>query len=315
MKKCHEKAERGFANCITSNCSGDGKSCYDACRGDAMCMDRECPSLGVECINSCGCVKAIDRIDCVASSCWNQVYSCEYQKSAQDVMNLCLGFDMPSLPFWPTPSDAPGGCSCNLGNVTRQETLISSHLAECRKNQTNLDQFHSQEAIWNTCPNTIPSEIGADYWYDSFLKPNHWDECASYLETHDCAHELGYSAESAGGTNTFYKPGKLPQNGTQSLFNTGQTLSTPASGASFTWTDGSLIHAITAASFREIVKFPTEKCHTFESPTSLGSSHRNTWTGTWADRLIQSNVSIDHPLRSRVVQNTELQYTLLSDCI
>ncbi|KAI2787254.1 hypothetical protein POX_f07617 [Penicillium oxalicum] len=195
---------------------------------------------------------------------------------------------MPSLPFWPTPSDAPGGCSCNLGNVTRQETLISSHLAECRKNQTNLDQFHSQEelanydracvccaesailsTIWNTCPNTIPSEIGADYWYDSFLKPNHWDECASYLETHDCAHELGYSAESAGGTNTFYKPGKLPQNGTQSLFNTGQTLSTPASGASFTWTDGSLIHAITAASFRESVPATTTG---LEGQTLIGSA-------------------------------------------
>ena len=83
MKKCHEKAERGFANCITSNCSGDGKSCYDACRGDAMCMDKECPSLGVECINSCGCVKAIDRIDCVASSCWNQVSAVPKQQQQQ----------------------------------------------------------------------------------------------------------------------------------------------------------------------------------------------------------------------------------------
>ncbi|KAJ5484854.1 hypothetical protein N7539_004842, partial [Penicillium diatomitis] len=261
MKKCSEKTERGFENCIIGNCSADGKNCYDSCQGDVFCMAKTCPSVGVECINACGCVKATDQIDCTASTCWNQV--------TQDVMNFCLGFDMASLPFWPPPSDAPGGCSCNIWNVTRQETLITSHLDRCRNDQNSIDRLDTDEkkkdykqactccaesaiisTIWTACPNTKPSEIGADSWYDSFLKPHGWDKCASYLERHDCADELGFSVDSAGGTKYFYQPGKLPQNGTQTLFNTGESLSTPASGATFCWTDGSLIHTITAASFR-----------------------------------------------------------------
>lgn len=108
-------------------------------------------------------------------------------------------------------------------------------------------------SIWNTCPNTKPSEIGADYWYDAFLKPNHWEECAPYLEAYDCGGDLGFAAESAGNTHTFYKPNALPKNGTETLFNTGGALSTPVSGATFTWTDGSLIHAVTAASTNNVV--------------------------------------------------------------
>lgn len=111
----------------------------------------------------------------------------------------------------------------------------------------------TSSSVWNTCPNTKPSEIGADYWYDAFLKPNHWEECAPYLEAYDCGGDLGFAAESAGDTHTFYKPNALPKNGTETLFNTGGVLSTPASGASFTWTDGSLIHTVTAASTNNVV--------------------------------------------------------------
>lgn len=111
----------------------------------------------------------------------------------------------------------------------------------------------TSSSIWNVCPNTRPSEIGADYWYDAFLRPHHWDECGPYLEKYDCGSDLGFAAESAGDTHTFPKPKNLPKNGTETLFNTGGVLSTPVSGATFTWTDGSLLHAITAASTNNIV--------------------------------------------------------------
>lgn len=108
-------------------------------------------------------------------------------------------------------------------------------------------------SIWNVCPNTKPSEIGAEYWFDAFLRPHHWDECGPYLEAYDCGSDLGFAAESAGDTHTFYKPNNLPKNGTETLSNTGGVLSTPVSGATFTWTDGSLLHAITAVSTNNVV--------------------------------------------------------------
>lgn len=78
MGKCFAKAEKSYANCITSNCSGGSKSCYNSCNGDTTCMATQCPNLGVDCINACGCVRATDQIDCTASSCWNQVRAARY---------------------------------------------------------------------------------------------------------------------------------------------------------------------------------------------------------------------------------------------
>lgn len=111
----------------------------------------------------------------------------------------------------------------------------------------------TSSSIWGVCPNTKPSEIGADYWYDAFLGPHHWEDCGPYLEAYDCGSDLGYAAESAGDTHTFYKPNNLPKNGTETLYNSGGVLSTPVSGATFTWTADSLLHAITAASTNNIV--------------------------------------------------------------
>jgi hypothetical protein len=79
-QNCYDKAETSYTNCITSNCSGGSKSCFDSCNGDPTCMAKQCPNLGVDCINACGCVKATDQIDCTASSCWNQVALAIYSR-------------------------------------------------------------------------------------------------------------------------------------------------------------------------------------------------------------------------------------------
>ena len=80
MQKCYDKAETSYTNCITSNCSGGSKSCFDSCNGDPICMAKQCPNLGVDCINACGCVRATDQIDCTASSCWNKVCPAMYSR-------------------------------------------------------------------------------------------------------------------------------------------------------------------------------------------------------------------------------------------
>ncbi|OJK03270.1 hypothetical protein ASPACDRAFT_40593 [Aspergillus aculeatus ATCC 16872] len=264
LESCYDDASEYYAQCITNNCAGGSDECYKACGGDAACMQSQCPDLGIDCINVCGCVKTSREIDCAASACWNQVYSCEYQKTIEDLIDLCPSVNITQLPFWPPPDDAPAGCSCNIGKVDQRELLIADHMTTCANNMTNLDQLTSAESIadyaractccgksaiistiWGVCPNTQPALLGADTWYNAVIAHD-WDICGSYLENYDCAGALGYGASSAGNTTQFYKPGDLPANGTETLSNTGGVISTPISGSTFTWTLGTVPHPITA---------------------------------------------------------------------
>lgn len=77
--------------------------------------------------------------------------------------------------------------------------------------------------------------------------------CRLHLDDYDCAGDLGYGAEDAGGTQKFYNPGEFPKNGTETLHNINGVVSTPVSGASFTWTYISDVHIVTVRSTDHIV--------------------------------------------------------------
>jgi hypothetical protein len=62
-----------------------------------------------------------------------QVYSCEYQSLAVTFLTYCPAVD---IPFFPAPADAPGGCSCNLGDVFYDVNNFSN--ATCA-NEPTLD--------------------------------------------------------------------------------------------------------------------------------------------------------------------------------
>ncbi|KAF7624839.1 hypothetical protein AFLA_001719 [Aspergillus flavus NRRL3357] len=82
-------------------------------------------------------------------------------------------------------------------------------------------------SIWDTCPNTKPFLITADYWSKYLRGSLDWDACAPYLQQYDCTGTLGFGAADAGGTQNFYEPGNIPKNGTGMLTNTGGVISTP----------------------------------------------------------------------------------------
>lgn len=73
LAKCYERADTSLSSCINNNCAGGGTECYNYCNGDTTCMQSQCPNLGTDCMNACSCVQAVNQIDCIASSCWNQV--------------------------------------------------------------------------------------------------------------------------------------------------------------------------------------------------------------------------------------------------
>ncbi|KAJ5657554.1 uncharacterized protein N7484_001203, partial [Penicillium longicatenatum] len=287
LSKCYDKVETSWSSCVNKNCAEGGADCYNSCNGDKTCMESQCPNLGIDCMSACSCVQAVDQIDCIA----------EYQQTIEDVLNLCVKPDMDQLPFWPPPDDAASGCSCNIAKVDKKELLIAAQMTTCTNNETNLDQMSSVDAItdygqaclccaesaivstiWDTCPNTKPALLDVDGWNNTLLEPNGWASCGEYLDAYDCAGDLGFGAEDAGGTTTFYKPGGLLKNGTGTLYNTG-SLTTPVSGATFTWTFGTILHAVTAVSTDHVVATATATDSQGQTATSTQNGATSTDTG------------------------------------
>ncbi|CAG7945674.1 unnamed protein product [Penicillium nalgiovense] len=137
---CYENADTTYSNCVNNNCAGGGESCYNSCGGSTSCMNEQCPGLGVDCINACECERSALQIDCAGQSCWNKVYSCEYQATALDYISFCLNPDRDGLPYWPTPDDVPDSCSCNTGQIEQKLYLINNQMNTCSNNQTNIGQ-------------------------------------------------------------------------------------------------------------------------------------------------------------------------------
>ncbi|OQD86140.1 hypothetical protein PENANT_c008G06262 [Penicillium antarcticum] len=271
MTSCYKDADIEYTSCVNNNCVGGSQACHDSCGGSVTCMNKQCPSLGMDCINACECQRSAHQIDCASASCWNEVYSCEYQNTVGDFFALCTNPNYDTVPFWPAPDDAPDACSCNLGKIEKKEHLIALQMTECSNNMTNLNQITKTDAIadygqacmccgmsaiisaiYDTCPDTKPSLLGITEWNDAIFVPSDWAECGPYLEAYDCAGDLGYGRADAGAISNYYQPSSMPSNGTKTLFNKDGVVSTPVSGDIFTWQFGhsmnAVYHTVTVAS-------------------------------------------------------------------
>ncbi|KAE8155139.1 hypothetical protein BDV25DRAFT_38002 [Aspergillus avenaceus] len=259
FESCYEKADQYLASCISNNCVGGSDSCSDACGGSVTCIQNKCPNLGVDCMKACDCAKTVEYIDCIATSCWNQAYSCEYQATINDLVGTCVNMDLDSIPFWPPPDDATTGCSCNMGKILYTQTIDTKNLDNCYDKVTELNragdydraeaygrqclccgQSSAMSTYWDVCPKTDPSTLGADI-AQVLLGHNDWDACGPRLSNSDCVADYGFS-----NVTNFYSPGKFPVNGTETLSNTGSPITAPISGPTFTWTFKGNLHPITA---------------------------------------------------------------------
>lgn len=105
---------------------------------------------------------------------------------------------------------------------------------------------HRHCSIWDICPSTDPSLLGADLWFELVSSmAEEWAECGPYMDAHGCD-DLGM-AYPADNTTNFYKPSELPPNGTETLFNTG-IVTSPVSGATYSYTYGNVQHVVTVSS-------------------------------------------------------------------
>lgn len=102
-------------------------------------------------------------------------------------------------------------------------------------------------SIYAICPTTNPTLIGLSQVQSLQTNLNTpIDSCAPYIAQYPCESDLGFPAVAGG---TFYDAANLPASGTATLSNGPGTVTTPASGSVFTYTNpgDSQVYVISAA--------------------------------------------------------------------
>ncbi|OBT75494.1 hypothetical protein VF21_04920 [Pseudogymnoascus sp. 05NY08] len=210
---------------------------------------------------ACGCANYILSYNCYASHCWNRVNECEYQSYIIEYL-INLPIAKTPVPYFPTPKGAPDACSCNLGDVYEAIIGSISQSTTCVNNQnggdalTNVQRIQGCEccevsaalsSIYGICPTTDPTLIGLNQVQSLQTNLNTpIDSCAPYIAQYPCESDLGFSAVAGG---TFYDAANLPASGTATLSNGPGTVTVPASGSVFTYTNpaDSQVYVISAA--------------------------------------------------------------------
>ncbi|KAF7713889.1 Uncharacterized protein PECH_006744 [Penicillium ucsense] len=262
-------AQSVYSDC-NRNVANKWQSCINSCNGNGNCLV------------DCGCTAHQEYINCMAQSCWNQVYSCEYQLFVQQYFAVCPSASEP-IPFWPAPDNAPNRCSCNLGKVLSNTLSARNDQVNCASkiaNQavnipdiTNINNLPnsvqdivktatecaccgasaSLSSAWQICPDTRPTLAGADLWPLFFPSnyPNLYPSIPNFAwSASTCDNtlsqtnckDLGFSDAN----NNFYKPGQFPSNGTKTLSNVAGTVTVPPSGTVLTWSQASSTYTVTA---------------------------------------------------------------------
>lgn len=102
-------------------------------------------------------------------------------------------------------------------------------------------------SIVEICPATDPKLIGMSNIQQIETTINtDFKSCGNYLETYDCKNDLGFNID---GVKSFLKPNDPLTTGTATLSDVPGTITAPASGKVFSYTNGGdgIVYTITAA--------------------------------------------------------------------
>ncbi|KAL1961616.1 hypothetical protein VTN77DRAFT_1391 [Rasamsonia byssochlamydoides] len=232
-----------FDKCISAAASKEG-----------TCIDEAGGNDGV--VIACGWQKDVDEMLCYMESCWNKVYSCEYQYLVASY--LVQRTSSETIPFFPAPDNAPGGCSCNLGKVLVNATNSIEQASSCAQytlaSQTDLLTCQccawsaGVSAFYGICPDTDPTGLGVSALDNEAMQFEQISGSCSNLTSSVCLGEFGIGSADNG---KYLDPDNLPAPGTQALSTTaGQSsLTTPPGGATMTVTVLSATYTVTAAPY------------------------------------------------------------------
>lgn len=240
-----------------------------------------------------------------------QVYSCDYQRLMLSYETECFeNFYKtdPALPFYPPPAEAAGQCACNLGNYLDAIRNVGFGALTCA-NETNANASQAASdcgccfygatfaAMDDICPDTNPQLLGLG------------DVDAIYIQGGDeaddngdniglCVSRIGssgnFSCANHGwdtyGTNAsdYAKPTPV-HSATGALTDLPGAITSPVSGATYTWTAFNGTYTITAASVEAVAT--RSVATTGSAKGSSTSDSAKTATGTAAVSSVASGAA------------------------
>ncbi|RPB16141.1 hypothetical protein P167DRAFT_542403 [Morchella conica CCBAS932] len=237
------------------------KAGFEKCLADAVDAEAACiktTSGDASLIVGCGYGNQINQMNCYMSSCWNKIYSCEYSAlAAQYTTDRDLMTPEP-IPFWPAPANAPGACSCNIGEAVVNSTQVYLESIGCISTYQNVPDLFgctccsfdgALSALYAICPNNNPDYLGyADYYkaikdYESQLNLG---TCAEAISGSNCVSKWGIDPPAGG---KFLDPDSLSKSfGNDALSTVSGTLTAPPGGPTITWSILGVEWTVTAAS-------------------------------------------------------------------
>ncbi|KIM94371.1 hypothetical protein OIDMADRAFT_60701 [Oidiodendron maius Zn] len=225
--------EAGTTACLALADSAMAASCSTLCG----CTDPfTCSQASDACLTGCVCVATQSYLNCVLSSCWNKVYSCEYQTLAVDAVNICPIAVPAGIPYFLSIPNQPGSCSCELSALwaatyaapfsglnctTANPDAAASQRCACCAVEESISAYYD---ICNTVdPAYLPAAIKIPWGY--------YPQCESTLAGTDCTN-LGFGLPAVNDSVLY---STLLPNGTATLSNQGGMLTSPPYGSTTAW--------------------------------------------------------------------------------
>uniref|UniRef100_A0A093VEG7 Uncharacterized protein n=1 Tax=Talaromyces marneffei PM1 TaxID=1077442 RepID=A0A093VEG7_TALMA len=231
-----------------STCLNTAETKYESCMSVA--------GGNNEVVIACQWTQWVDQMLCYQTSCWNKIYSCEYQFLVSEYLSEQTA--SAKIPYYPAPDNAPGGCSCNLGEVLNNVTAnVNAAGSTCSKyvNGISNDIFTCEccgwsaavSAFYGICPGTSPDGLGYSAFDSQAANFEKFSGSCAGLTSEICAQYGIYSADNG----TFLDPTALPAAGTNALSTTAgpSSLTSPPAGETITWTLASQTFTVTAAPY------------------------------------------------------------------
>ena len=142
--------------------------------------------------------------------------------------------------------------------------------------------------MYDICPNTDPKLIGLDQILSAVAPSLPWPSCGPTFQQFDCVNDLRFEAPLS--TGKIYNPTNLPASGTQTLSNIAGEVTSPASGAVFSYSVLGTEWTVSALSINGKQAATTDKSET-GSPTATQGGSAGTAAGGTAATGSASNPS------------------------
>ncbi|KAL3495882.1 hypothetical protein BJX62DRAFT_233142 [Aspergillus germanicus] len=209
-------------------------------------------------LQACMLTYDISLLGCYIESCWNKVYSCEYQLVAIDFLSRQYPPPEDPLPFWPPPDNAPGGCVCNFGKI--YDGLLSSLdllQSTCNQYITSVSSLQmcqccgwsaALSAFYGTCPGYDLTNYGLSGIASTAATTEQMTGTCPDLTSSICEGKFGIESFDDG---VYPDPANLPDPGSKVPTTTQGPgpLTSPPGGETMTVTVLDTVFTLTAAKY------------------------------------------------------------------